>query len=283
MASANSRAITKCLLIDECPMLRKKCNLTGSKRKMANYSEKAIHFSKLSSSNTLNHINDIRKDQVIGLKQKINKPVIAVPPMLFDYKDSESLKQFRTYETKPIHSKCPSSQNFISLEFSSYTKKINGRRKIAQVQPFNKVSLVNRVDEIKKSVDENYLFNKYGMNDNLPEDNNSNKSSLKAKVQVELKGIIKKSKVKIRSSQCSKLIGKVTTSNKWKYIKSYKDAKQKEIKNNKRYNECSDKFKVVKNGGWKVGGISYKQMVYINVSYKCGYIMLLVYKHIICQ
>lgn len=32
MASANSRAITKCQLVDECPMFKRKINLTGSKR-----------------------------------------------------------------------------------------------------------------------------------------------------------------------------------------------------------------------------------------------------------
>lgn len=39
------------------------------------------------------------------------------------------------------------------------------------------------------------------------------------------------------------------------------------MKYNKRDKKQSDYLTLVKNGGWKVGGIPYKQLVYINVSY----------------
>jgi len=255
MASANSRAITKCQLVDECPMFKRKINLTGSKRKMSNISDKEIIFSKPSSTTTITSINDMQKDQVVDLKQVIKKPVLAVPPMPFNLQESKPLKHFRTYE--PIHSKFPNSQSFNSLDFSLLTKKVKAKRIVAQVRPFNKTSLDNRVKEVKSTIHKNSLMNINGMNNNLQQDTNLDRKSVQVKVKVEQNDVIPKSRVKIRSSQCSKLIQKVTKSYKLKYIRKYKDAKQQEKKH-------SDYLILVKNGGWKVGGISYKQLVYIN-------------------
>jgi len=262
MASANSRAITKCQLVDECPMIKRKNSLTESKKKMSNNSDKEIIFSKPSSTTTVNSINDIRKNQVVDLKQVIKKPVLAVPPMPFNLQEPKPLKHFRTYE--PIHSNFPNSKSFNSLDFSLVTKNVKAKRKVAQVRPFNKTSLDNQVKEIKSIIHKNSSMNINWKNYSSQQDTNLNRSSVQAKVKVQQNDVITKSRVKIRSSQCSKLIQKVTKSYKLKYIRKYKEAKQKEMKYNKRNKKQSDYLTLVKNGGWKVGGIPYKQLVYIN-------------------
>lgn len=142
---------------------------------MSNNSDKEIIFSKPSSTTTVNSINDIRKNQVVDLKQVIKKPVLAVPPMPFNLQEPKPLKHFRTYE--PIHSNFPNSKSFNSLDFSLVTKNVKAKKKVAQVRPFNKTSLDNQVKEIKSIIHKNSSMNINWKNYSSQQDTNLNRSS----------------------------------------------------------------------------------------------------------